>query len=55
MTFSVMTVTTVARSISSVAFSQSGRVITIKVASNPQRTPARTVEWTFRAWLRPLE
>jgi len=49
------TVTTVARNISSVTFSQTGRVITVVVASTPPWVPAKTVERTLRVWLRPLE
>ena len=49
------TVTTVARNISSIAFSQTGRVITVVVASTPPWVPTETVERTFRVWLRPRE
>ena len=49
------TVTTVARNISSVAFSQTDRVITMVVTSTPPWVPTKTVERTFRVWLRPRE
>ena len=48
-------VTTVARNISSIAFSQTDRVITVRVTSTPPWFPTKTMEETFRVRLRPLE
>ncbi len=48
-------VTTVARNISSIAFSQVDRVITVRVTSTPPWFPAKTMEQTFRVQLRPKE
>jgi len=48
-------VTTIARNISSVSFSQTDRIITVELASTPPWVPSKTTEQTFRIRLRPLE
>jgi len=48
-------VTTVARNISSIAFSQTDRIITWRVTSTPPWFPTKTMEQTFRVRLRPRE
>lgn len=46
-------VATVAQDITSIAFSQDGRVITVVVRCTPPWTPSRPEQQTFRVWLRP--
>lgn len=48
-------VTTVARDISKVAFSQTGRLITMSISCTPQWWNSTTVEKTYRVYLRPAE
>ena len=47
------TVSTVARNISGVGFSQADRVITLVITSTPKWSFTRSVERTFRVGLRP--
>jgi len=50
------TVTTVARNISKIEFSQTGRLITVSISCTPQWwDPQRTVQKTYRICLRPAE
>ncbi len=48
-------VTTVARHISKVAFSQTGRLLTMSISCTPQWWNSTTVEKTYRVYLRPAE
>jgi len=48
-------VTIVARNISSISFSQNGRMITVLITTTPPFVPTETVEQAFNVWLRPLE
>ena len=48
--------TTVARHISKIKFSQSGRIITVSISCTPRWwVPEQTVEKSFRVYLRPTE
>ncbi len=50
------TVTTVARNISKIEFSQTGRLLTISISCTPRRwIPGQTVQKTYRVYLRPAE
>ena len=50
------TVTTVARNISKIEFSQTGRLLTMSISCTPQWwAPDRTVQKTYRVYLRPTE
>ena len=49
------TVTTVARDISKVAFSQTGRLITMSISCTPRWWKSATVEKTYRIYLRTAE
>lgn len=49
------TVTTVARYISKVSFSQTDRLITMTISSTPPWWKSKTVEKTYRVYLRPAE
>jgi len=49
-------VTTVARNISNIEFSQTGRLLTVSISCTPQWwVPDGTVEKTYRIYLRPAE
>lgn len=48
-------VSTAARDISSIAFSQADRVITVVISATPSTSPPHTFQQTFRAWLRTKE
>ncbi len=50
------TVSTVARNISKIEFSQTGRLLTVSISCTPQWwDPQRTVQKTYRIYLRPAE
>ena len=50
------TVTTVARDISKIEFSQTSRLLTVSISCTPQWwAPDRTVQKTYRVYLRPTE
>lgn len=48
-------VMTVARNISSIEFSQDGRMITVSISCTPQWGTDRTIRETYRVYLRPQE
>ncbi|MFB0559198.1 MAG: PilW family protein [Dehalococcoidales bacterium] len=49
------TVTTVARDISNIKFSQAGRILTVSISCTPQWWSAKKVGKTYRIYLRPAE